>query len=87
LPEILIPGKFKKVLNRKPPQLQARIVKCIKLLGDNPRHPSLHTHPVRGVPGVFEAYADMANRVTFEWSGETILLRNNCNHEILSRSP
>jgi hypothetical protein len=74
-------------MSKKPAALQGAILECVQRLGENPRHPSLKTHRVRGVPGVFEAYVDRANRVTFEWDGPAIRLRNNCNHDILSRSP
>jgi hypothetical protein len=40
---------------------------------------------VQGVPGVFEAYVDMANRLTFEYGDDCIILRNHCNHDILKR--
>jgi len=63
--------------------MQAAIARCIELLGDNPRHPGLHTHRVQGTAGVWEAYVDRANRVTFHWAGPAIVLRNNCNHDIL----
>lgn len=77
--------KFKKRLEKKPKALQAAIFKTITRLAENPRHPSLQTHPVQGVPGVFEAYVDMANRLTFEYGDGCIVLRNHCNHDILKR--
>jgi hypothetical protein len=40
---------------------------------------------VQGAPGV--AYVDDANRVTFHYAGATIVMRNNCNHDIARRSP
>jgi hypothetical protein len=42
---------------------------------------------VGGTRGVWEAYVDSANRVTFHWEGDTIVLRNNCRHEIVTQSP
>jgi len=85
--EYIIPPKFKKVLNRKPPRMQAAILECIARLAENPRHPSLRTHPVHGVRGggVFEAYVDHANRLTFHYQDGKIVLRNNCNHTIIDR--
>ena len=40
---------------------------------------------MQGHRGVWEAYVDRANRVTFHYDGETIVLRKNCNHDILRR--
>jgi hypothetical protein len=55
-------------------------------LGENTRHPGLQTHPVRGTPGVFEAYVDRANRLTFHYDDEgRIVLREHCSHDILRR--
>jgi len=84
---LIIPDRFKKVLNRKEPKLQAAINRCVKLLGTNHRHPGLQIHRVQGTAGVWEAYVDRANRVTFDWVGNAIRLRNNCNHDIVTRRP
>jgi len=82
-----IPKSFKKSLDKKEPLLRASILDCLHTLSDNPRHPSLQTHKVRGTPGVFEAYVDKANRVTFQYGNDCIVLRNHCNHDIIKRSP
>ena len=86
LPEIEIPPSFKKTAKAKQPRLQAAIARCVRLLGDDPRHPGLQTHQIQGCRGVWEAYVDKANRVTFHYAADgTIVLRKNCNHDILKR--
>lgn len=87
MPSIRLAASFKKRFQGKEPDLQAAILECVQRLGENPRHPSLQTHPVRGTkkPKVFEAYVDMKNRVTWHWEDGIIVLRNHCNHEILKR--
>ena len=87
MPALDVPPKFKRVAKKKEPRLRAAIARCVQLLGDDPQHPGLHTHRVQGAPGVWEAYVDEANRVTFHYAGSTIVLRNNCNHDIVRRSP
>jgi hypothetical protein len=87
VPRYIIPPNFKKVMSKKSPELQAAILECVSRLSENPRHPGLQTHKVQGTRGVFEAYVDKGNRVTFEWDGDMIVLRNNCNHAILDRNP
>jgi hypothetical protein len=62
-------------------------MECIFRLAENPRHQSLQTHPVRGSRGVFEAYVDKSNRLTFEYGDDCIVLRNHCNHDIVDRRP
>lgn len=88
MPELEISDQFRKVLQRKPAELQAAILKCVARLGEDPRHPGLRTHRLQGVSGVWEAYVDRANRVTFHYGDDgRIVLRNNCNHDILTRRP
>lgn len=66
--------------------MQDAIKKCIEQLSLNPRHPSLNTHKIRGsADDVWEAYVDRKNRVTFHYDDEAIVLRNNCNHDIIDR--
>lgn len=57
-------------------------------LAQNPRHPSLQTHEVRGAYGnfggkVYEAYVTKKYRLTWEYGREdkTIVLRNVDNHD------
>lgn len=78
---------FRKRLRKKPPQMQAAVARCIKKLTEDPKRPGLRVHEVEGAEGVWEASVDDANRVTFHYDGPTIVLRNNCNHDILSRRP
>ena len=82
------PKPFKRRLKKKTPDQAAAVMRCVHRLMTDPRHPGLHVHKVKGMTGVFEAYVDDSNRVTFSW-GEagTILFRNHCSHDILDRSP
>jgi hypothetical protein len=65
--------------------MQVAIMRCVALLAEDPRHPGLHTHRVQGTRGVWEAYVDDANRITFHYDDDRIVLRKNCNHSILRR--
>ena len=87
LPPITIPPSFKKRFKKKSEELRAAIKECVQRLGDNPYHPGLNTHKVRGTQGVWEAYVDDKNRVTFHYEDGGIVMRNNCNHDIIKRSP
>ena len=88
MPDIVVPKKFRRVARGKPQHLRAAIERCIGLLVDNPRHPGLNVHRVQGTSNVWEAYVDKANRLTFHYDDEgRIVLRNNCNHDIVRRSP
>ncbi len=75
--------RFKRARRRKTPAMRDSIDRCVQLLSANPRHPGLHTHRVQGRRGVWEAYVDKANRITFQYGEDSIILRNNCSHDIL----
>jgi hypothetical protein len=78
---------FRKRLRSKPPHMQAAILRCITRLEENPRHPGLNVHEVEGTDDVWEAYVDDKNRITFHMEGPVIVLRNNCNHDIVRQRP
>lgn len=83
-----IPNNFKKVARKKPREMQELIAECIRLLAENPRNPKLNTHKMQGHKGVWEAYVDNdGNRLTFHYEDDVIVLRNNCNHDMLYRNP
>ncbi len=80
--------RFKRAKRRKTPEMQESINQCIKLLSENPYHPGLHSHRVRGTRRVWESYIDQANRVTWQYGeGGSIVLRNNCDHDVPGRNP
>ncbi len=87
MPPLRFDPSFKRRFQKKESDLQAAILETVAKLGENPRHPSLQTHPVQGTknPRVFEAYVDMKNRITWHREDGEIVLRNHCNHSILKR--
>lgn len=88
MPDLVIPPKFKKIFQSKPPAMQAAIMESLKRLEEDPRSPSLQAHRMQGHPGVWEAYVDRGNRITFHYDADgTIVMRNNCNHDMLQRRP
>ncbi len=80
-------SKYKRARRKKTQDLRNSIDECVNLLSKNPRHPGLHTHRVRGRKGVWQAYIDEANRVTFQYGDNSIILRNNCTHDVPKKSP
>jgi hypothetical protein len=78
-------SRFRREFQKKTPKMQAAILKTLKRLDDGDPSPGLRKKKMRGHDGVYEASVDMATRVTFEQSGNTIRMRANCNHDILQR--
>jgi hypothetical protein len=85
LTPVVWPKSLKKSLAKKPHEMQAKILKCVTQLRIDPHHNSLHVHRVNHRPGILEARIDRANRLTFYWDGDTVVVENHCNHEILDR--
>lgn len=85
--DVVVPRAFQRRVAKKPRAEVAAVTETVARLMQNTRHPSLQTHKVKGHPGVFEAYVTKANRVTFHYEGGKIVLRNNCNHDRVLRTP
>jgi hypothetical protein len=51
------------------------VQKALGLLDADFRHPGLRSHPLEGIPGVFEAYVHHKYRLTFERHSAVFILR------------
>lgn len=87
MPTIVLSPRFKRRFNGKTPEQRAAILNTIARLEQNPRHPGLHAHPLRGSGGVWEAYVNSGDRITYHRDGDRLVLRMNCNHDEVLRSP
>lgn len=85
--EVEITSAFKRKRKNKTKQMRDSIDECVCKLSCNPHHPGLHSHRVQGVRGVWESYINNANRVTWQYGEGSIILRSNCNHDMLRRNP
>jgi hypothetical protein len=79
--------RFDQHYERLPPTIRNKADKAMRLLAADFRHPSLHSHPVKSHPGVFEAYVDDKYRLTFERQGDIFIMRNVDNHDECLRNP
>ncbi|EGW37846.1 hypothetical protein [Desulfosporosinus sp. OT] len=61
---------------------QRQVLKALRYLADNPRHPSLQTHKIEDTSFI-EAYANMDIRIIFERTSDTIVLRAVGHHDVL----
>lgn len=61
----------------------AQVEKFLRLIEENPHHPSLRVKKIQGTEDIFEASINMAVRVTFQYvTPDTIYLRNIGEHDI-----
>jgi hypothetical protein len=70
-----------------PEAIRRKVDKTILILDTDFRYPGLHSHPVQGVLGIYEAYVDRKYRLTFNRDGENIILRNVDNHDDYLKNP
>jgi hypothetical protein len=84
---VVLTRSFRKRLRSKDSRLAAAILECVDRIEEDPRRPGLQVHQMGGKPGIWEAYVDVGNRVTFHYDDNgDVVFRNHCNHDIL-RNP
>jgi addiction module RelE/StbE family toxin len=74
---------FQRDFKRLPKDVQSRAEKAIRLLKQNPRYPSLRSKKLEKVENIWEATVTMSYRITYEISGQTLILRRIGTHDIL----
>lgn len=86
MPAIKYSRRFKREFRGKSAAMQRAILETLAKLEAGPPYPrGLRLKPMQGYRGVMEASVDMGTRVTFEKEDDVILLRANCNHDVLRR--
>ncbi|GFP23675.1 hypothetical protein HKBW3S44_00779 [Candidatus Hakubella thermalkaliphila] len=76
---------FRRAYQQLPAEIQAKVDKQLRLFKNNPGHPSLKIHPIRGTDGIWEAYVDIHYRFTFEIHKDWYLFRMVGTHDILKK--
>ena len=88
MPKIKFTRRFLKSFARLPSTIQEKVKKQIRLLAENPRHPSLQTKPIQGVVGLYEARIDQDYRLTYEREpDDPLLLRLVGKHDETLKKP
>ena len=88
MPEIETTERFEQDFLRLPPELRKKVLKMLRLLAENPRHPSLQTKPIQGAKGIYEARIDQSYRMTYQrLPNDTLLLRGAGKHDVTLKNP
>ncbi len=88
MPKIILSDRFIALYKNLPEAIQKKIKRQIKLLAENPRHPSLQTNPILGTNGIYEARVDINYRMTYERiADDTLLLRVVAKHDDALKKP
>lgn len=74
MPQIKYAHRFKEAYKHLPIDIQMKIKKAIRLLAENPRHPSLQTKPIQSFKGIYEARVDINYRMTYKRIPDDVLL-------------
>ncbi len=79
--------RFKRAYRRLNPENREQARKAIRLLLENPRHPSLRVKRIKGTRNIWEVRVSRSCRMTFEIHGDTYLLRNIGEHDRVLKQP
>lgn len=77
----ILTGRFKAAYRSLPESLRKKADKALRLLAENPRHPSLHLKKIEGTPGIWEARVDRGCRMTLELRADAFILRTIGKHD------
>ncbi len=65
-----------------------QVEKFLRLIEENPRHPSLRIKKIQGTTDIFEASVNMSVRVSFQYiKPDTVYLRNIGEHDMTLKRP
>lgn len=88
MPEIELTERFEQDLLRLPPEIRKKLLKALRMLAEDPRHPSLQTKPIQGAKGIYEARIDQSYRMTYQrLPNDVLLLRTAGKHDETLKNP
>jgi mRNA-degrading endonuclease RelE of RelBE toxin-antitoxin system len=88
MPKIRLSKRFSKAYLRLPSEIREKVKKALVLLGENPRHPSLQTKPIKGARGFYEARVDKNYRMTYyRLADDTLEMSYVDNHDDALKNP
>jgi mRNA interferase RelE/StbE len=88
MPGLETTERFEQDFLRLPPEIQKKVLKALRLLAENPRHPSLQTKPIQGARGLYEARIDQSYRLTYmRLPDDALLIRAVGKHDETLKKP
>ncbi len=79
--------RFKNNYAKLNDEIKKKVKAKLKLMSENPMHPSLRTKRVQGTENIFEASINMNVRMTWQYVESGILLRNVGEHDEILKNP
>jgi len=84
---LVFTDRFTAAYQKLPAQIQKKVKKALRLLDENPRHPSLQLHKIQGTTNIYEGRVDQKYRFSFQFAGTDKVLRNVDNHDECLKNP
>ena len=84
MPTLILTDPFKIQFQLLTDLEQKQSAKALRLITDNPKHPSLNVHRVKGTV-LWEAYVNKDIRIIYEQNSDTLLLKAIGHHDILKK--
>jgi mRNA interferase RelE/StbE len=85
--EFIYTDRFKKSYKQLSKEEKKALHRKFLLMIKNPHHPSLRTKKVQGTDNIFECSINMAVRMTWQYEGESIMLRVVGDHDKVLQNP
>lgn len=85
--EFIFTDRFKRSYKQLPKDVQKALQKKLELMSKDPHHPSLRTKKIQGTDKIFECSINMSIRLTWQYQGESILLRVIGPHDQVLDNP
>ena len=79
--------RFKENYLKLNDEIKKKVKNKLKLMAENPMHPSLRTKRVQGTQHIFEASINMNIRITWQYAENDILIRNIGEHDETLKKP
>lgn len=83
--KIRLTETFKGDYRKLPKNIQKKVDKQLIYLMQNPKHPSLKIHRIRGTESFWEFYVDRSYRGIYTLEGDAYVLRYVGPHKIVER--
>lgn len=85
--EFIYALRFKKSYKKLDQDEKKTLQKKLSLMSKNPHHPSLRTKKVQGTNDLFECTVNRRIRLTWQYEGESIMLRVIGEHDEVLKNP
>ena len=88
MPELETSERFEQAYEVLPADIRKKIAKAMRLLAENPHHPSLRTKRIQGVHDIYEARVDSFYRMTYQrLPNDVLYLRVVGRHDETLKNP